>query len=157
MCDKLLIVCWVATGDLFRVFPDGRACEITDEDELHEACGVLADLEPTRRGTAKLLDQEQGNEFWLCVPVTCQECDDGKTNANADLLDDDGWQPDTYCRPCNGSGLTYKYTNTAPVPRELLPSSPAAVAFLPLSLDSLQPEMTLDLTKPPDNGRKKGI
>ena len=69
---RLLIVCSIETGDIFRVFPDGTACEIHSERDLNEPENIAA-LTSYTHDTAKFL--AAGDDFEPVTFDVCMTCD----------------------------------------------------------------------------------
>jgi hypothetical protein len=97
----LTIVCSVQTGDLFRVFPDGRACEIGDEEDLRSPY-ALSVLEPYRCDTSKYQSPAQGDLFRTCPFVECERCEGYGVVANPDYGPFGDEPATTSCRECSG-------------------------------------------------------
>lgn len=138
MTAHLLIVQAVLTGDYFRLWPDGRACEIGSEDDLREARD-MAKLEPNRIDSAKFLSSAEGDLFWILQATTCDEC-----GGEGEVEKFDRWHEadegmvmgrhaaprSEECRWCNGVGTYYATIGGTPkTPRTALPWTPEATVF----------------------------
>lgn len=132
----LLVVQSAETGDYFRIWPDGRAVEL-HEDELRYP-SAIADMQPTRRDTARLWKPEQGERFWRCVEWPCTNCNGGEDRPLVTEPDDDhGYRSEYRCDECENEGFTLGTRSGDPdILRSELPYDAEAVAaFKPIPLN----------------------
>ena len=84
-----LVVQSLTTGDYFRVWPDGRACQVHGEMDLDDA-DTVDSLHPTRVSTRNFHSVGQGDEWELIERDECPSC-----------------EPNKYCHRCDQTGFRY--------------------------------------------------
>jgi len=134
MTIPMVVVCEARTGDLFRLWPDGRAVQI--EEPILDRPGALCALEPSRRDTAKFHSCSPSDELWICPFERCPNCR-GLGAFHNGAHDPHGFDS-TFCPACEGDGGYYALAPVgAPtVLRRDLPFDPEALArFAPLRLE----------------------
>lgn len=129
--EQLLVVADTA-GEFFRIFPDGSACEICDENDLRDV-RVVAELRPVEGHADRIV----GPSLEIIAWARCAACDGTGTFKGTcvcveEFDDDHGpfvlakrpWQPghsmgyrefvdddrSCACPTCAGSGFDYRWT-----------------------------------------------